>query len=429
MYTEDDQAHMELNRKASEPTTVPASHNQQRSSVSAKSKEQDKGTASSTVKGAFQIKLSNPFSALDLATDTDDDMCLNPSYNLICNEKEELLFGNIEVINMSPSRELRVWKNISYTCYDRQGTLADYSYYTTSLECGSRPPPENGDCNGEGCCMTDVFVPLGSREYRTRPARLASMTSVYDFNPCIYAFLTENGTFHFDALEDLKNLRNVKSSPWYNCKCLGGFEGNPYLSNEHGCQDINECTTVWIPGSVETRLEASIVSAELVTEFECAFGRTKAEVSRDFQAENLRTIIGFLSLLLLISCVQQRMKQRKTAELRQKFFQQNGGVMLIQRLSGGGTSNANVKIFIEEGMKTSTNSYDESRILGQGGQGTVYEGILPDNSIVAIQKARLGDNSQVEQFINEVLVLSQINHRNVVKLLGCCLETEVPCYL
>uniref|UniRef100_M4EBA4 Uncharacterized protein n=1 Tax=Brassica campestris TaxID=3711 RepID=M4EBA4_BRACM len=77
MYAEDEQAHMECNRKASEPTTVPASHNPQRSSVSSKSKKQDKGTASSTEKGAFQIKLSNPFSALDLATDTDDDMCLS----------------------------------------------------------------------------------------------------------------------------------------------------------------------------------------------------------------------------------------------------------------------------------------------------------------------------------------------------------------
>jgi serine/threonine protein kinase len=120
------------------------------------------------------------------------------------------------------------------------------------------------------------------------------------------------------------------------------------------------------------------------------------------------------------------MKNTKDTELRQQFFEQNGGGMLMQRLSGAGPSNVDVKIFTEEGMKEATDGYDENRILGQGGQGTVYKGILPDNSIVAIKKARLGDNSQVEQFINEVLVLSQINHRNVVKLLGCCLETEVP---
>ena len=90
---------------------------------------------------------------------------------------------------------------------------------------------------------------------------------------------------------------------------------------------------------------------------------------------------------------------------------------MVQRLSGAGASNVDFKIFTEEGMKEATNGYEESRILGQGGQGTVYKGILPDNSIVAIKKARLGgDRSQVEQFIYEMLVLLQINHRNVVNV-------------
>jgi len=121
-----------------------------------------------------------------------------------------------------------------------------------------------------------------------------------------------------------------------------------------------------------------------------------------------------------------RKHQKDTKIQRQLFFEKNGGGMLIERLSGAGSSNIDFKIFTEEDMKEATNGYDVSRILGQGGQWTVYKGILPDNSIVAIKKTRLGDNNQVEQFINEVLVLSQINHRNVVKLLGCCLETEVP---
>ncbi|KAG2265370.1 hypothetical protein Bca52824_072449 [Brassica carinata] len=78
MYSDDDQAHQELSKTTVEPTNVHVYLSQQRSSVSAKSKVQDiTVTASSTAKGAFQIKLSNPFSALDLASDTDDDMCLS----------------------------------------------------------------------------------------------------------------------------------------------------------------------------------------------------------------------------------------------------------------------------------------------------------------------------------------------------------------
>lgn len=136
---------------------------------------------------------------------------------------------------------------------------------------------------------------------------------------------------------------------------------------------------------------------------------------------------GFLAILIALTWLFFSIKRRKLINLRQKNFEQNGGLLLKQQLSTDEGIMKSTKIFSAEELEKATNKYAEDRILGQGGYGTVYKGILHDPfRIVAVKKSKIIDPSQIEQFINEVIILIQVSHRNVVKLLGCCLETEVP---
>ncbi|KAL2252089.1 UNVERIFIED_CONTAM: Wall-associated receptor kinase-like 1 [Sesamum indicum] len=114
--------------------------------------------------------------------------------------------------------------------------------------------------------------------------------------------------------------------------------------------------------------------------------------------------------------------------MKNKYFKRNGGLRLQQQRSpAGGSVLLELTLFRIEELEKATDKFSQSRILGKGGLGTVYKGMLSDGRIIAVKKANIIDNGdQVGQFINEVLILSQINYRHIVKLLGCCLEAEVP---
>ena len=142
----------------------------------------------------------------------------------------------------------------------------------------------------------------------------------------------------------------------------------------------------------------------------------------------MRAGVGVTFILFFLGTFSYLMyHKRKFIKLREKFFEQNGGLILKQKLSTReDSSTESTKIFTQDQLNKATKQFDESLIIGKGGFGTVYKGFLDDKRIVAIKKSKIIDRSQIQQFINEVVVLSQINHRNVVKLLGCCLDTEVP---
>ncbi|CAO2834035.1 unnamed protein product [Amaranthus hypochondriacus] len=115
-------------------------------------------------------------------------------------------------------------------------------------------------------------------------------------------------------------------------------------------------------------------------------------------------------------------KRRKEHNLRKKYFN--------EKVEEQGCPNREViekiKIFSLAELKKYTNNFDKDRILGQGGQGTVYKGMLKNGNIIAVKRSRALDQNQWKPFINEIILLSQIKHRHVVKILGCCLEGNVP---
>lgn len=84
------------------------------------------------------------------------------------------------------------------------------------------------------------------------------------------------------------------------------------------------------------------------------------------------------------------------------------------------------KCFSIEELSRATESFKPGNIVGQGGFGTVFQGRLDDGTHVAVKVLTRGDQQGGREFVAEVEMLSRLHHRNLVKLVGICVE-EMRC--
>lgn len=146
-----------------------------------------------------------------------------------------------------------------------------------------------------------------------------------------------------------------------------------------------------------------------------------------FKQTGIGLAVGLLVLMATGLWTWQKIKMIDHRKMKQRFFKRNGGLLLQQQVFSRRESLLHeLTLYKIEELEKATDKFSGSRILGNGGAGTVYKGMLSDGRIVAVKKANISNESQIGQFVNEVYILSQISHRHIVKLFGCCLETEVP---
>ncbi|CAN6843653.1 unnamed protein product [Brassica oleracea] len=75
-------------------------------------------------------------------------------------------------------------------------------------------------------------------------------------------------------------------------------------------------------------------------------------------------------------------------------------------------------------LKNATRDFNPSNKLGEGGFGTVYKGNLNDGREIAVKVLSVGSRHGKRQFVAEIVAISAVMHRNLVKLYGCCYEGD-----
>ncbi|ESQ29290.1 hypothetical protein EUTSA_v10023279mg [Eutrema salsugineum] len=83
-----------------------------------------------------------------------------------------------------------------------------------------------------------------------------------------------------------------------------------------------------------------------------------------------------------------------------------------------------IKFFEMHTIRTATNNFSSANKLGQGGFGPVYKGILLDGKEIAVKRLSSSSDQGTGEFMNEITLISKLQHRNLVRLLGYCIEGE-----
>ncbi|XP_021299444.1 G-type lectin S-receptor-like serine/threonine-protein kinase At4g27290 isoform X3 [Herrania umbratica] len=125
-------------------------------------------------------------------------------------------------------------------------------------------------------------------------------------------------------------------------------------------------------------------------------------------------ILGFCLILLVLR------KKKKKLKMKGSIQHDPGEEKNKER----GKEDLELPLFDFDTISKATDNFSQQNKLGQGGFGPVYKGILEKGQEIAVKRLSKKSSQGIDEFKNEVLCISKLQHRNLVKLLGCCIERQ-----
>ncbi|OIS95738.1 leaf rust 10 disease-resistance locus receptor-like protein kinase-like 1.1 [Nicotiana attenuata] len=127
--------------------------------------------------------------------------------------------------------------------------------------------------------------------------------------------------------------------------------------------------------------------------------------------------VGLVMIICLVVCFIWCYKKRNSSPSR--FLSTKKLSDIFKRDVEGSSIYFGVPVFSYSELEEATNEFNSSRVLGDGGYGTVYYGKLKDGREVAVKRLYEHNCKRMEQFVNEIEILTRLRHNNLVTLYGC----------
>ncbi|CAL1358332.1 unnamed protein product [Linum trigynum] len=219
------------------------------------------------------------------------------------------------------------------------------------------------------------------------------------------------------------SISDCKDKCWKDCECVGSVMNGSGDHNETGCTLLYGGFDE-VPGPTTEYFHVIVGGAN-------GGGRSPSDADRRASGRGQNhwiwvsaAVAGALSIVIV--CIfwyrrRQKLRERVLAE-----FMAPDAPNDVDKVEDDGSHQGpdQLKVYPIGSIMTATGNFSLQNKLGEGGFGPVYKGKLSERREVAVKRLSKRSGQGLVEFKNELILIAKLQHRNLVRLLGCCIHGE-----